>query len=257
MSIDLRRLEEISQNASRPERGMMIDGWSVGLSPSKAKRSRCVNPHYASTRSFDVNFASAQAVFSGAKLACIFRLTPWVTDPSIDQQLADRGFVRFDATLVMAAEMSSLRRVSSPPSAVSFHEDYEPTQAAHIVADLRGDSEAERDALAARWSQSAVPCASTVAKSAAGEPISHALIVLDDGFAGVFDVVTHSAHRGLGVGGALLDHALQTARTSGAHTAYLQVTPSNPAVRLYERMGFRTVYEYWYRALPADIAPHL
>jgi hypothetical protein len=37
---ELRRIEEISQNASRPERGVMVDGWSVGLSPSKAKRSR-------------------------------------------------------------------------------------------------------------------------------------------------------------------------------------------------------------------------
>ena len=39
MTIDLRRLEEISQNASRPDRGLMIDGWSVGLSPGLAKRS--------------------------------------------------------------------------------------------------------------------------------------------------------------------------------------------------------------------------
>jgi N-acetylglutamate synthase len=256
MSIDLRRLEEVSQNASRPERGMMIDGWSVGLSPSKAKRSRCVNPQYVSTRAFDVNFVSAQAAYSRAELPCIFRLTPWIADPSIDQQLVERGFERFDSTLVMAAEMSSLATAQRTDSAVSFHVESNPIRAAQIVTNLRGDSDIEREALAARWSQSAVPCISSVARSAVGEVLSHALLVLDDGFAGIFDVVTHTAHRGLGIGGALLEHALQSASANGAHTAYLQVTASNPAVRLYDRMGFRTVYEYWYRALPADIQAH-
>ncbi|HPG62625.1 MAG TPA: hypothetical protein PK586_11480, partial [Casimicrobium sp.] len=60
MTIDLRRLEEISQNASRPDRGLMIDGWSVGLSPGLAKRSRCINAFYASARAFEVNLIEAK-----------------------------------------------------------------------------------------------------------------------------------------------------------------------------------------------------
>ena len=59
--INLRRLEEISQNASRPDRGLMIDGWSVGLSPGLAKRSRCINPFYPSARPLEVNMAEARA----------------------------------------------------------------------------------------------------------------------------------------------------------------------------------------------------
>jgi ribosomal protein S18 acetylase RimI-like enzyme len=257
MNIDLRRLEEISQNASRPERGIMIDGWSVGLSPSKAKRSRCVNPHYQSARSFEQNLQSSKAAYAHAKLPCVFRLTPWVADPSIDATLATHGYERFDATCVMAMNLSQLRAITAEARGVDIAFEPNLTAAAQHVATLRGDSDIERDALAQRWSQSATPCLSTVATSPSGTVISHALLVVDDGYAGVFDVVTHVDERGRGIGRALLQHALQQAIALGAHTAYLQVMPSNPARRLYERMGFADVYEYWYRALPEDIQhPH-
>ncbi|TAG01658.1 MAG: GNAT family N-acetyltransferase [Betaproteobacteria bacterium] len=257
MSIDLRRLEEISQNASRPERGIMIDGWSVGLSPSKAKRSRCVNPHYQSVRSFEQNLRSAKAAYAHAKLPCVFRLTPWVADPSIDAALAAHGYQRFDATCVMAINLSQLRPNIGDAMLANISPEPDLIQAAQHVATLRGDSDIERDALAQRWSHSATPCLSTIAKSNSGAVIAHALVIIDDGYAGVFDVVTHADERGRGIGRALLQHALQQASALGAHTAYLQVMPSNPARRLYERMGFADVYEYWYRALPEDIQhPH-
>jgi predicted acetyltransferase len=65
-------------------------------------------------------------------------------------------------------------------------------------------------------------------------------------------VGTLQAHRNRGYAGALLAHQLRAARDAGAHTAYLQVTPDNSSRRVYERLGFRTAYEYWYRALPGD-----
>lgn len=47
------------------------------------------------------------------------------------------------------------------------------------------------------------------------------------------------AARGRGVGGALIDGLLVTAREQGFRAVSLSVDRQNPAVRLYERMGFR------------------
>lgn len=47
------------------------------------------------------------------------------------------------------------------------------------------------------------------------------------------------AFRGRGVGGALLDTLLETARVRGYEAVSLAVDRQNPALKLYERKGFR------------------
>jgi N-acetylglutamate synthase len=251
--MNFRRLEEVSQNASRPERGVMIDGWSVGLSPSKAKRSRCVNPFYASLRPFGDNFDAVREIYAYAGLPCIFRMTPYGHDAAmIDAKLDGFGFVRFDTTLVMAMSLENLR--TETPKAPGLHVETEPNfqVAAQFLSQLRGDTAEERDALSLRWQMSPLQITSRFAYVQSAR-IAHALTVLDDGYAGVFDVVTKVSERNQGYGTALFDQLMVQAKLNGAHTAYLQVSPDNPARRLYERAGFTVAYEYWYRATPQDI----
>ncbi len=68
----------------------------------------------------------------------------------------------------------------------------------------------------------------------------------DKGFAYVDDltpelgVAVSPEHRGRGVGTALLEHLLKDARGK-CPAISLSVSPNNPAIRLYERLGFETV----------------
>ena len=50
-----------------------------------------------------------------------------------------------------------------------------------------------------------------------------------------------AGHRGRGVGGQLLTELEAAAREAGVPALSLSVEPANPARRLYERHGFRTV----------------
>jgi GNAT superfamily N-acetyltransferase len=246
--MSLRRLEEVSQNASRAERGLMLDGWSIGLSPGLAKRSRCVNPFYPSTRPFAENFEAAQAAYAAVKLPCIFRITPFVTDASIDAHLADRGFIRFDTTLVQVLPLGELRIDHLRPVRGTFQLQQNFALAARWLADMRGDSASEAAALAVRWAHSAAQVEPVFAYDEAGIRVARSVTVSESGYVGVFDVGTLESHRNRGHASALLAHQLGTARNGGAHTAYLQVTPENTSRRIYQRFGFRTAYQYWYRA---------
>ncbi len=64
---------------------------------------------------------------------------------------------------------------------------------------------------------------------------------------GLFDFVVDPRRRRAGHGAALLGQVLAWGAARGARRAYLQVLRANaPAVRLYERFGFRPAYEYAY-----------
>jgi ribosomal protein S18 acetylase RimI-like enzyme len=72
--------------------------------------------------------------------------------------------------------------------------------------------------------------------------------VRDGDLVGLFDLGVAPALRGRGHGGRLLAGMLRWGLARGARRAYLQVLATNPAIRLYERAGFREAYRYWYRA---------
>ena len=250
--MNLRRLEEISQNASRPDRGLMIDGWSVGLSPGLAKRSRCINPFYPSTRHFDDNLGAAKRAYAAAHLPCLFRITPFVFDPSLDDRLDALGYVKFDSALVQAVKLSELsfNHVRAIVGSILQHPDL--ASAAHWVGEMRGDGAGEIAGLAARWRLSVADVSAAFVFNGNGERVARSVSISEDDHVGIFDLGTLHAHRNHGYAGALLAHQLRAAIASGATVAYLQVKADNPARQTYERFGVRTVYDYWYRALPDD-----
>lgn len=250
--IDLRRLEEISQNASRPDRGLMIDGWSVGLSPGLAKRSRCVNPFYPSSRPFETNLAQARAAFAKANLPCVFRITPFVSDATLDTRFEALDYVKYDPALVMTLDLSQLELGHLRSNSATFKHQSDLVLAATWVAEMRGDDARETAGLAERWRLSAVDVSASFAFNEAGVRVARSVAIRDDDHVGIFDVGTDAAHLNLGYASALLSTQLRDARDDGARIAYLQVRADNPARRIYECFGFRSTYEYWYRALPAD-----
>jgi hypothetical protein len=83
---------------------------------------------------------------------------------------------------------------------------------------------------------------------AGGEDVSTALGVMDDDWAGVFNVATPEEHRGKGYGAVA---TAQSVLGAGGRSAYLQASPMGFPV--YERLGFATV-EHWTQWMPAEYA---
>jgi ribosomal protein S18 acetylase RimI-like enzyme len=71
---------------------------------------------------------------------------------------------------------------------------------------------------------------------------------MQEGFFGLFDIVIDVGQRRQGHGERLVRDLLTWGKRQGACRAYLQVMLNNPpALRLYEKLGFREEYRYWYR----------
>ena len=89
--------------------------------------------------------------------------------------------------------------------------------------------------------------ASLAAEARTNEAIT-GLTIAEDGWAGLFDIVTAPSARRRGLGRRMVDGLLHGAWELGAHHAYLQVGADNLAARrLYAHYGFTERYRYWYR----------
>lgn len=75
-----------------------------------------------------------------------------------------------------------------------------------------------------------------------GTPVGRLLVDCRPDRWRIVDIVVLAAHRGRGLGTSVLEWCQLQCAAAGAELR-LQVAPTNPARRLYERLGFRLVAE--------------
>ncbi len=246
MSLDARRLEELSLNSSEPPEQWLYDGWILRLLPGKAKRARSVNPVRPSSRPLAQKIAHCERLYGEAGLPAIFRITPFVEPPGLDGELERRGYGRFDTTAVESAPLDP-RQLSTDAATELALGDW-----ADAVGELRGSPPEHRAAHLARIDRMPLEKVA-VGIFVEGRIVATGLSILEDGAAGLFDIVTHEGHRRSGHARRIVAGLLARARARGARDAYLQVDQANGAARaLYRQFGFTERYLYWYRGRPGE-----
>jgi N-acetylglutamate synthase len=241
MSLDARRLEELSLNSSAPPGQLLYDGWLLRLQPGNAKRARSVNAVYPSTLPVAEKVAYCEHLYAKAGLPAIFRITPFCQPPGLDGYLEQRGYGTFDFTAVESA------RLEHAPEGAEALAPMPLSRWVEAVGDLRGSSSEQRAGHFARLEGCPLE-RRPVAVVEGGAIIATGLSIVEDGAVGLFDIVTHEAHRRRGLARRIVASLLANAWRDGARQAYLQVDRDNtPARRLYSTLGFEEQYLYWYR----------
>ena len=250
MNINPKRIEEISMNAWPAIQQVLYDGWVLRLSKGYTKRANSVNPLYPSTLDLAKKVVFCEKFYRDRSLNPVFRLTPFCSPPEIDQYLEHKGYQVLDRTSVMVLDLDNLglqthREIEILNTDIDEWIDifYRVSHASLV------EHEIHKEILEA-ISIMPYPVAiiSEDAYAACG------LGVLEDEYVGLFDVVTEPEMRRRGFATHLVVEILSWAQEQGARYAYLQVTVQNTAARmLYEKIGFKEHYRYWYRVPIADI----
>lgn len=250
-AIDAGRIEEAGLNALQTQRQLFYDGWLLRVSPGKAKRARSVNAHFGSTLPLPLKLAYCESLYARHGLPPLFRITPFVQPPDLDHTLAARGYAAFDPTLVQAAPLDAGPELPALAAGVALTEPDAGTFV-DIVGDLRGSPVQQRAAHRERLQHTLLPTRFVVVR--AGDRIACAAqIAVEGDLAGVFDVVTAEEARGNGYATLACAALLAWAARHGARLAYLQVDAGNaPAIAVYRKLGFATVYTYHYRGRPGE-----
>lgn len=243
--IELQRIEELGLNSSAPPAQLLYDGWLVRLSPGKAKRARSVNAVYPSTLPLERKIAHCEALYLDANLPMLFRITPFSQPGGLEAELERRGYTRLEPTAVESAALAA-----APPSGGA--RPMELGAWIDAVGELRGSPPAHRDAHRARLERMPLRKCAVVLEEG-GRIVATGLTVIEDGVAGLFDIVTREDARRRGYARRVVATLLHLAHGLGAREAYLQVESNNLAARpLYRDFGFVERYQYWYRAHPRE-----
>jgi ribosomal protein S18 acetylase RimI-like enzyme len=248
LDVDAWRIEEAGLNNLHTRRQLFYDGWLLFLSPGRAKRARSVNPQFGSSLPLAAKIRHCEALYERHGLPMLFRITPFARPAELDDALAQRGYVAFDRTLVQSASLEE-----PPPVLGSCDVELSsplPEAFAEAVGEMRGSPAAQRHAHLERLAQSPLDVRPVLARLD-GRPVAAGLVSVEGDLAGLFDIVTVADARDLGIGTRVTAALLARAWERGARRVFLQVDEANaPALAVYRKFGFTSLYAYHYRAPP-------
>jgi ribosomal protein S18 acetylase RimI-like enzyme len=223
---------------------MLFDGWVLRFAEGYTKRANSINPLYPSQREQGAMIDACEGIYQSRGLPTIFKLTSDEAPAGLDAALAGRGYRLVDPTLVQTLSLvdhtAPIAEGIVAETALSMRWLSEYTRMNSVAP--------EKAATLQKMLLSLVPDRRFVMLFRDGQPVGCAMIVLQDRHVGIFDVVIEPTLRRRGLGRCLMQSLLALARDAGAERAYLQVVAANtPAVTLYRSLGFKDIYDYWYR----------
>ena len=237
-------LEEFCLNAWPSLQTQFYDGWILRFAEGYTRRSNSVSPLYPSKRNLAQKIQDCESNYQSRNLPVIFKMTSAVHPENLDQQLNARGYQMDAMTSVQTVPLADLEFPTSPKYKLFTQIDDTWVNAFCTMGKL---SE-HRRSIMLRILENITNqfCYILVEKN--GQPVATGLGVMEHGYVGLYDILTHEEHRNQGYGKAVVNAILNWAKQNGAHTSYLQVMCNNPpALHLYEKIGYKEVYTYWYR----------
>lgn len=240
----VRTLEELAMNAWPAKHSLHYDGWVLRTTDGYTKRANSVHPLYEPKLDLDVKIGFCESFYRDQGQPTVFKMTASSTPPGLDTRLDALGYRKESLTSIQTLDMSA----GSHESTEGIDLTSTDTEIWHTAFARMNKVNPERRVLHEHILRAILPEKCYAAIYSNGSIIGCGLGVQQSGYLGIFDIVIDPDHRQQGHGERLMAALLAWGKQQGAQMAYLQVMCDNePALRLYEKLGFQEIYQYWYR----------
>ncbi|MFN8453531.1 MAG: GNAT family N-acetyltransferase [Anaerolineae bacterium] len=242
-------LEELAANAWPAEVAQNVDGWRLRYTQNVTRRANSVWPNgEGKYHPLDEKLAAVEDFYARRGCPARFQICPAAHPANLDEILAGRGYTVDALTAVQIALLETIlaRTQSNPTYKITINESFDERWfAAYCQSEgVSGHPAEVRRGILWRIG----PRAGFALLEIEGQIVSVGLGVVERGWLGLFSLTTRPEFRRQGAATALI-HALGGwGQQHGADHLYLQVMANNdPALRLYQGLGFETLYHYHYR----------
>jgi N-acetylglutamate synthase len=236
-------IEELSANAWPALQTVLYDGWILRFANGYTRRANSVLPLYPSRLPPEEKIGWCEDLYHQRLLPAIFKLAGRNEARQLNGLLLELGYHAEADTSVQMVELRGFSDEIAPDIRLTTVLTAEWEASFGSMSGLREDQQAKHAQILA----AILPRKCYASVRVDGQTIGCGLGVLQNGHLGIFDVVIHPSYRGKGHGERLMRSLLVWGRRQNAHSAYLQVMLNNSAaLRLYDRLGFKEQYQYWY-----------
>jgi ribosomal protein S18 acetylase RimI-like enzyme len=247
MESDLPRLiEELAANAWPAAVQQQLEGWRLRAHGGLTRRANSV--WTAGPVPTDPDWPKiVETFYRRHHLPPRYQVSA-ASPPDLDQRLAAWGYGAEAPTAVQVAGMQDVLRSCGPfeEYTVATYPTLRPAWLDAYLA-LDGTPADKGPGYAAILGQLG-PAACFLLVSHGQEAVGVGTAVAERGWVGLSNIVTAPAWRGRGIGAGIVRELVAWGQAQGATRAWLQVAEENaPALRVYRRLGFGTLYGYHYR----------
>ncbi len=237
-------IEEISLNQWQPLQTLLYDGWVLRFANGYTKRANSINPIYDSKDDPNEKIRQCERIYSSQGLSTIFKITPFVQPPSLDEMLEKRGYSLIDPASVQVVDLNQIRSPTIYTVKIERHVNAEWVENFCVLNQV---SASHRKTLY-QMLDNRMLSKGFITLFDNHRVVACGLGIIERKFIGLFDVVTGVEYRNKGFGEQMLLNLLQWGKENGADYSWLAVMLNNkPALRLYGKIGFKEIYKYWYR----------
>ncbi len=251
---EIKTIEDLSLNAWPSHQMQLYDGWILRFSYLYTHRTNCVEQFGSSVLPLEEKIPYCEEIYRRWKSPCIFKITP-LSDPELDGLLDARGYEKQKVTCTMCMELPETDL--STPRSKRFTtirvgdmtvRDRIPDEWIDALLAIKGDATVTHLKIVPSMYAAIPKDVRCVYIRDEEKIVATGLGILDREYIGVYAINVEAGHRRQGLARKIVETLLEEGKKAGAKRAYLQVVANNdPAIRLYEDLGFSPAYTYWFR----------
>lgn len=245
MDTTIKQIEDMSLNAWPSHKMELYDGWILRFSYFYTHRTNSVEQFGSSTLTWREKIPYCEHVYKRLGTPAIFKISPLVS-PDFDYVLENRGYTVQHITHVMTLDLENAF-LDSPCSKVISSNEISPKWIESLLNLKENNNIMHRTIVPSMYRS--IPketiCCHIMEN---GEIVATGLGILDREYIGIYAIHVKDEYRRKGFARQICTKLLKEGKEKGASKAYLQVVENNPsAEKLYESLGFKYFYTYWFR----------
>ena len=255
MKIDeIRTLEKKAANGWMAFETHEYDGWEMRFGNGYTGRANSVSVYEDSTKRLEDKVVYCENLYKAQGLPCNFKVTD--ADKELSEYLLNRGYkvVTPSDVMILDTDSEEFAKVLSDEGIADNAEAFkdvifsdEPAEWFDSYFEFEGFTDEKKIETYTQFHANTKVTKLYVTLLHEGKVAAVASCAIEGEYSLLHNVIVDKKYRGLGLGKKLCLAAILKSKELGAKYSYLQVIKDNDvAVNLYNKLGYKKVYEYCY-----------